>query len=74
MNDAPAKPAETPKLEPGAVYQVKRGDYLTKIAREKLGDPNRFKDIVELNKDKYPSLVKNPDLIYPGWTIVLPKQ
>lgn len=73
----PPKPAaepEKPKLEPGAVYQVKNGDFLTKIARERLGDPNRFKDIIELNKDKYPSLVKNPDLIYPGWNLVLPKQ
>lgn len=65
---------EKPKLEPGGVYQVKNGDFLTKIARERLGDPNRFKDIIELNKDKYPSLVKNPDLIYPGWNLVLPKQ
>jgi hypothetical protein len=75
--EAPKPPAaEPPKttLEPGAVYSVKNGDFLTKIAREKLGDPNRFKDIIELNKDKYPSLVKNPDLIYPGWTLVLPKQ
>lgn len=70
--DAPT-PAPT-KLEPGAVYQVKSGDYLTKIARERLGSSARFKDIVELNKDKYPSLLKNPDLIYPGWTLVLPKQ
>lgn len=73
----PPKPAaepEKPKLEPGGVYQVKNGDFLTKIARERLGDPNRFKDIIELNKDKYPSLVKNPDLIYPGWNLVLPKQ
>lgn len=73
----PPKPAaepEKPKLEPGAMYQVKSGDFLTKIARERLGDPGRFKDIIELNKDKYPSLVKNPDLIYPGWTLVLPKQ
>lgn len=73
------KPAPKPVedkggTEAGGNYAVKAGDYLTKIAREQLGNPERFKEIVELNKEKYPSLVKNPDLIYPGWTLVLPKK
>jgi nucleoid-associated protein YgaU len=72
-------PKPTPKPEPkpteaGGPYAVKSGDFLTKIAREQLGNPERFKEIIELNKDKYPTLVKNPDLIYPGWTLILPKK
>ncbi|HEY9723086.1 MAG TPA: LysM peptidoglycan-binding domain-containing protein [Oscillatoriaceae cyanobacterium] len=59
--------------EPGGVYVVKSGDYLTKIARAQLGDPSRYKDIVALNVDKYPSLAKNPDMIYPGWQLTMPK-
>lgn len=75
---AAAAPAQSAGKGPGApqaggVYVVKSGDYLTKIAREKLGNPARYTEIVALNKDKYPSLVKNPDLIQPGWQLTLPK-
>ena len=53
-------------------YTVVSGDYLTKIAGKLLGDPSRWKEIVELNKNKYPSLAKNPNLIYPGWVLTIP--
>ncbi len=53
-------------------YTVVRGDSLWKIAKQFLGSGNRFWDIVEANKDRYPSLVKNPDLIYPGWELLIP--
>ncbi|MDB5095847.1 MAG: putative large rane protein, partial [Cyanobacteria bacterium RYN_339] len=76
---APAKPAPKPaeattKPAPAKteLYTVKADDYLTKIAREHLGDANRWPEIVELNKAKYPSLAKNPDLIYDGWVLQLP--
>ena len=53
-------------------YTVQTGDYLFKIAKEVLGDSSRWPEIVELNKDKYPSLITNPALIYAGWVLTLP--
>lgn len=53
-------------------YTVKAGDYLSSIAKTMLGDGNRWMEIVNLNADKYPSLKKNPNLIYAGWTLTLP--
>ncbi|NLF00556.1 MAG: LysM peptidoglycan-binding domain-containing protein [Anaerolineales bacterium] len=52
-----------------AVYVVKSGDSLSKIAKEQLGDAKRWPEIFELNKDK----IKNPNLIYPGQELTLPK-
>ena len=53
-------------------YTVVSGDCLSAIAGSQMGDSSRWPEIVELNKDKYPSLVSNPNLIYPGWTLTLP--
>ena len=53
-------------------YTVVSGDYLIKIAQNQMGDGSRWREIVELNKDKYPSLLTNPNLIYAGWTFTLP--
>ena len=53
-------------------YTVVSGDYLSSIAARYLGDGDRWPEIVELNKDKYPSLSSNPNLIYPGWVLTLP--
>jgi len=54
------------------VYVVKAGDTLRKIAKETLGDAERWSEIYEANKDK----VKNPDVIKAGQelTIPLPKE
>jgi LysM repeat protein len=46
-------------------YVVKKGDSLSKIA-SRYGIT--LKDIFEANKD----IVKNPDLIQPGWTLKIP--
>lgn len=51
-------------------YQVKKGDTLWDIADFKLGDPMKWKQIHALNKEQ----IKNPDLIYPGQTLTLPKE
>lgn len=59
-------------LERTEPYVVSLGDYLWDIARRLLGDGSRWREIVEANKDKYPSLVKNPDLIHPGWVLEIP--
>jgi len=55
------------------IYVVKEGDWLSKIAEydEVYGKPNykRWKDIYEANKD----IIKNPDFIYPGWKLKIPR-
>ena len=53
-------------------YTVVSGDYLIKICQNLLGDGSRWPELVELNKDRYPSLVSNPNLIYAGWELVIP--
>jgi nucleoid-associated protein YgaU len=47
-------------------YEVKRGDNLTHIARD---HGVELKALEEANKD----IVKNPNLIYPGQKLVIPK-
>ncbi len=53
-------------------YTVKPGDSLSKIAGKLLGSSSRWREIVNANKARYPSLAKNPNLIYPGWTLTIP--
>ena len=53
-------------------YTVVPGDYLIKIAQNLLGDGSRWHELVELNKDRYPSLLTNPNLIYSGWVLKIP--
>jgi len=49
-------------------YTVVKGDSLSKIAKDLLGDARKWRAIYELNKDQ----IKNPDLIYPGQVLKLP--
>ncbi len=63
---------EEEKDEEYVTYTVVSGDYLIKIAQNQMGDGSRWHEIVELNKDQYPQLETNPDLIYAGWTLKLP--
>jgi hypothetical protein len=56
----------------GAVeVTVVRGDTLSGLAKRLLGDPWRWRDLVEWNCDRYPSLLKNPDLILVAWKLRL---
>ena len=48
-------------------YTVKAGDTLSKIAKDVLGDANRWREIYEANKDK----IQNPNQIRPGWELVI---
>jgi hypothetical protein len=50
---------------------VERGDTLSALAARLLGDFRRWRDLVEWNRDRYPSLLKNPDLILVGWQLRL---
>ena len=49
-------------------YTVKKGDYLSKIAKEVYGNAKQYNVIFEANKP----MLKNPDLIYPGQVLVIP--
>ena len=49
-------------------YTVQSGDCLWNIAKKYLGDGSRYTEIYEMNQDK----IINPNLIYPGQTLVLP--
>lgn len=57
------------------IYTVKEGDTLAEIAARELGDAEQYGVIFRLNQDRVQpdgrSLV-DPDLIYPGWELVLP--
>lgn len=50
------------------MYIVQSGDSLSKISKKFYGDANHWKRIYEANRD----VVKNPDLIQPGWTLRIP--
>ncbi|MEL6942705.1 MAG: peptidoglycan-binding protein LysM [Bacteroidota bacterium] len=57
------------KTEPEATfYEVKKGDYLSKIAKEVYGDAMKYPVIFEANKP----MLKDPDLIYPGQMLRIP--
>lgn len=56
--------------EPEATfYEVKKGDSLSKIAKAHYGDPMKYNAIFEANKP----MLKDPDLIYPGQMLRIPK-
>ena len=50
------------------LYVVKKGDSLSKIAKQEYGDANAWHRIFEANKDK----IKDPDLIHPGQELRIP--
>jgi nucleoid-associated protein YgaU len=52
----------------GKTYKVKSGDTLSKIAKEMLGDADRWPEILEANKDK----IKNPNVIQAGLELEIP--
>ena len=53
-------------------HTVRSGESLWGIAQKLLGDGSRYWEIIEANKDQYPSLEKNPDLILTGWELKVP--
>jgi len=61
------KSAEQPAPAP-RWYQVKKNDRYVSIAREQLGDAARWRELHELNKDKFP----DPRMIREGVRIKLP--
>ncbi len=55
--------------EPESVFhEVKRGDTLSKIAKDVYGDPMKYPVIFEANKP----MLEHPDKIYPGQILRIP--
>ena len=50
------------------MYIVQSGDSLSKIAKHFYGNANSWKKIFDANRD----VVKNPDMIQPGWKLQIP--
>ncbi|MCF6183491.1 MAG: peptidoglycan-binding protein LysM [Bacteroidales bacterium] len=50
-------------------YTVKKGDSLSKIAKAIYGNPMKYKELFEANKP----MLKDPNLIYPGQALRIPK-
>lgn len=59
-------PEEVEEVE---FYTVKRGDSLSKIARNFYGDAKKYPVLFEANLE----VIKDPDLIYPGQKLRIPK-
>jgi nucleoid-associated protein YgaU len=59
-------PAQTVEVE---YYEIKKGDSLWKIAKNVYGNGNDYPKIFEANKE----VIKDPDLIFPGQIIRIPK-
>ena len=66
---APAATQPTGTIGSGKTYVVVNGDSLSKIAKREYGDANKWRAIYEANKD----LINDPDLIYPGQELKLPR-
>lgn len=54
---------------PQKMYTVKKGDSLSKIAKEFYGDMKEWKKIYEANRDQ----IKDPNLIQIGQELVIPE-
>lgn len=70
---AAAEPARTTEAAPAnaepVFYTVKKGDTLSAIAKQHLGDANKYRVIFEANKP----MLKDPDEIYPGQQLRIPQ-
>ena len=60
--------AATTQTAASTYYTIQSGDTLSKIAKEKYGDPNAYNKIFEANRE----VIGDPDKIYPGQQIRIP--
>ena len=60
----------SPAGEATEFYTVVSGDSLSKIAKKYYGDAKKYPVIFEANRE----VIKDPDLIYPGQKLRIPKQ
>ena len=63
LPDDPAAPAEP------VFHEVQKGETLSAIAKQYLGDANAYRKIFEANKP----MLKDPDHIYPGQKLRIPQ-
>ena len=76
----PPKPTHSPLHgtaapgQTGPAYVVKTHDTLWALAATHLGNPNRWSELFNLNRDRPEpgGRLVDPNLIYRGWTLVLP--
>lgn len=71
---APTVAAAEPDSE-SPVHVVKPRDTLWGIAEHRLGDPFRWREVFELNKERPQpdgKALRQPELILPGWRLLLP--
>ncbi|WP_222172228.1 LysM peptidoglycan-binding domain-containing protein [Cellulomonas sp. C5510] len=61
-------PDEDVSARAPSTYMVRPGDSLSAIARDQLGDADRWPELVQLN----PVVADDPDLIYAGTVLLLP--
>ena len=70
-NPALDKAASSPAAAPAISSRViSRGDSLWRISRITYGDGSRYALVYRANRDR----IRNPNLIYPGQTLVLPEK
>ncbi len=62
------KPGSLPKGTRG-IYVLRKGESLSRVANAFYGDPKRWKDLVEANKDKIP----DPNMVKAGTVILIPE-
>lgn len=69
-SSTPTAPPETPSEAPsdGTVYTVRGGDSLAAIAR---AFGTTVEQLQAWNSDRYPSLATNPNVIEPGWELIV---
>ena len=67
--DIKATGAIAPGSNGESTYTVKAGDTLSKIAKEKLGDPNAYTQIFNANRDQ----LSDPNTIKPGQVLKIPQ-
>jgi len=67
-------PAATPAAVADASCEVQAGDSLWRIAQRRLGSGNRYVDLWRANKGRVlgGKAFTNPNLIHPGWVLILP--
>lgn len=63
-----AAPVELGGTGTGRYYEIKRGDTLSAIAKQFLGDANAYPKIFEANRE----VIKDPNKIFPGQKIRIP--
>jgi LysM repeat protein len=67
--------APSQKARAGESYTVKRGDTLSEIALEELGNGHAYPRIFKASRATIQPdgrMLKNPDLILPGWKLTIP--